>query len=39
MKDLLSKEAAILEKGYQEMAADVEREKEALEWIEGTSIG
>jgi hypothetical protein len=25
-----------LEKGYREMAADVESEAEALEWIEGT---
>lgn len=25
-----------LEKGYREMAADLEAEAEALEWIEGT---
>jgi hypothetical protein len=26
-----------MEEGYRQMAADVEREAEAMEWVEGTS--
>ena len=27
----------VMEEGYRQMAADVEREAEAMEWVEGTS--